>query len=74
MDGVALEGVDGSVVLALLVTEAPDALGLLVTVLAVDGVTLLSADQEFVWMRILVVVKARTTVDLSFGIVGVAEN
>lgn len=41
MDGVPLHGVDRTMMLALLVTEAPDALGLLVSVLAIQSVTLL---------------------------------
>jgi len=74
MDGVPLHGIDRSVMLALLVTKAPNALGFLVPVLTVQSVSLLGADQELMGMRILVVVEARATVDFALWVVGVTED
>lgn len=74
MDGVPLHGIDRSMMLALLVTIAPNALGFLVPVLTVQSISLLGADQELVGMRILVVFKARATVDFAFWVVGVTED
>jgi len=60
--------------LTLLVTETPDALSFLVTVLTVQSVSLLGSDQELMGMRILVVVEASSTVDFAFWVVGVTED
>jgi len=74
MDGVPLHGVDGTVMLPLLVSETPDALSLLVSVLAVEGVTLLGADQELMWVSVLVVMEASTAIDFALGVVSVTKN
>ena len=66
MNGVSVHGVDGTVMLTLLITPSSLNLSLLVSVLAHDGVTLLGSDQEFVRMGILVIAEASTSIDLSF--------
>jgi len=74
MDGVTLHGIDGTVMLSLLVSEPPDALSFLVSVLAIEGETLLRSNQEFVGMRVLVIVEASTAIDFALWVVSVAED
>jgi len=59
---------------SLLVTIAPNALGFLVPVLTVQGVSLFRSDQELMGMRILVVMEASTTIDFALWVVGITED
>jgi uncharacterized membrane protein (DUF441 family) len=74
MNGVSVHGVDGTVMLTLLITPSSLNLSLLVSVLAHDGVTLLGSDQEFVRMGILVVAERSTSINFTFGIIGISKG
>lgn len=74
MNGVSVHGVDGTVMLTLLITPSSLNLSLLVSVLAHDGVTLLGSDQEFMRMGILVVAKRSTSINFTFGIIGISKG
>jgi len=74
MNGVSVHGVDGTVMLTLLITPSSLNLSLLVSVLAHDGVTLLGSDQEFMRMGILVVAERSTSINFTFGIIGISKS
>jgi len=74
MNGVSVHGVDGTVMLTLLITPSSLNLSLLVSVLAHDGVTLLGSDQEFMRMGILVVAERSTSINFTFGIIGISKG
>jgi len=74
MNGVSVHGVDGTVMLTLLITPSSLNLSLLVSILAHDGVTLLRSDQEFMRMGILVVAERSTSINFTFGIIGISKG
>jgi len=74
MNGVSVHGVDGTVMLTLLITPSSLNLSLLVSILAHDGVTLLGSDQEFMRMGILVVAERSTSINFTFGIIGISKG
>lgn len=74
MNGVSVHGVDGTVMLTLLITPSSLNFSLLVSVLAHDGVTLLGSDQEFMRMGILVVAERSTSINFTFGIIGISKG
>ena len=74
MNGVSVHGVDGTVMLTLLITPSSLNLSLLVSILAHDGVTLLGSDQKFMRMGILVVAERSTSINFTFGIIGISKS
>ena len=74
MNGVSVHGVDGTVMLTLLITPSSLNLSLLVSILAHDGVTLLRSDQEFMRMGILIVAERSTSINFTFGIIGISKG
>lgn len=74
MNGVSVHGVDGTVMLTLLITPSSLNLSFLVSILAHDGVTLLGSDQEFMRMGILVVAERSTSINFTFGIIGISKG
>ena len=74
MNGVSVHGVDGTVMLTLLITPSSLNLSLLVSILAHDGVTLLGSDQEFMRMGILVVAERSSSINFTFGIIGISKG
>jgi hypothetical protein len=74
VDWVSSAGINWTVMLALLVTKTPLHLGLFVTILAVNGVTLFRSYQELVRVGFSIVFKASSSVNFSIGFVTISQN
>ena len=72
--GVSPAGVDGTVVLALLVSESPLDFRFFVSVLAVDGVSLFGAHNELMRVGFGIILQASSTVNFAIGLVGISED
>ena len=74
MHGISVHGVNGSVMLTLLITPSTLDFSLLVSVLTHNSVTLLGPNQELVGMSILIIAEAGSSISLTVFVVGVFED